>query len=312
MPYFSIVIPLYNKAEYISASINSVLQQSFQDYEIIVINDGSTDESVGNIESLASDKVSIYNQENSGVSIARNNGVKFSKGEFIAFLDADDLWKRNHLETLKESIQAFPNAGLYCTNYDINYNGNYTKPAQFNFTYSNAPILLKDFFLASLKDTVVWTSAVCISRQKFLDLGMFNPLYVTGQDLDLWIRIALKDTIVFHPKQTMIYNKSITDSLSKSEHNKARFALFSSFTAYENENLNLKHYLDQKRYGLALRTKIHGEIDIYRKTIDLIDNNNLTFKQKTLIRLPRFLLAPLNKIRPFIISNKLYLSLFKR
>ena len=85
MPYFSIVIPLYNKAEYISASINSVLQQSFQDYEIIVINDGSTDESVGNIESLATDKVSIYNQENSGVSIARNNGVKFSKGEFIAF-----------------------------------------------------------------------------------------------------------------------------------------------------------------------------------------------------------------------------------
>ncbi|WP_439151669.1 glycosyltransferase family 2 protein [Winogradskyella sp.] len=312
MPFFSVVIPLYNKAEYISACINSVLQQSFNDYDVIVVNDGSTDDSVGIVEAISSNKISIFNQENSGVSIARNNGVKFAKGEFIAFLDADDIWKNNHLEILNQSIQAFPDAGLYCSNYEINYNGNYTKPAQLNFEYANTPMLLKDFFLASLKDTVVWTSASAISRQKFLDIGMFNPIYITGQDLDLWIRIALKDTIIFHPEQTMIYNKSITDSLSKSEHNEARFALFSSFVFYENDNQNLKRYLDKKRYGLALRTKIHGELEIYRKTIKLINKNNLSFKQKTFLNLPGFILAPLNKIRPFIISNKLYLSLFKR
>jgi glycosyltransferase involved in cell wall biosynthesis len=312
MPFFSVVIPLYNKAEYITASINSVLEQSFIDYEIIVVNDGSTDQSVTLIENITSDKIRIYNQKNSGVSIARNNGVKFAKGEYIAFLDADDIWKNNHLETLNESIATFPKAGLYCNNYKINYNGNYTKPAQFNFDYDNEPIQIQDFFKASLKDTVVWTSAACVSKQKFLDFGMFNPLYTTGQDIDLWIRIALKDTIVFHPKQTMIYNKSITDSLSKNEHNKARFALFSSFTDYEKENLSLKNYLDQKRYGLALRTKINGELSIYKNTLQFIDIDNLSFKQKTLLALPRFLLKVLNKIRPFVISNKIYLWLTKR
>lgn len=312
MPFFSVVIPLYNKAEYISTCVDSILNQSFDDFEIIIVNDGSTDNGLDIIGNYSLDKITIYNQENSGVSIARNNGVKNARGEFIAFLDADDNWRTNHLSELRKSIQTFPNAGLYCNNYEINFNGNYIKPARFNFKFSSEPILLNDFFEASFIDTVVWTSATAISREKFLNFGMFNPIYTTGQDLDLWIRIALKEPIVFNPKITMLYNKSIIDSLSKSENNEARFTLLSSFQAYEDENLSLRRYLDLKRYGLALRTKINGENAIYKNTLELIDFKNLSFKQKVLLKTPRFVLRKLNIIRPKVISSKLYLLLFKR
>ncbi|WP_458629095.1 hypothetical protein [Winogradskyella sp. PC D3.3] len=140
---------------------------------------------------------------------------------------------------------------------------------------------------------------------------MFNSKYSTGQDLDLWIRIALNQTIVFNPKVTMCYNKAIVNSLSKSEINDVRFDFLNAYKSFEENNKSLKQYLDLKRYGLALRTKINGESKIYRDTKDSIDFENLNFKQKTLLKTPSFLLRLLNKMRPYIIKNTLYLKLFK-
>jgi glycosyltransferase involved in cell wall biosynthesis len=311
MPFFSVIIPLYNKAEYISECIESALNQTFEDYEIVIVNDGSTDKSVSIVESFTSDKIELIHQENLGVSIARNTGCTHASGNYLAFLDADDLWKPNHLEALKESIDKFKNAGLYCNNYLINYNKSHTRPAQLNFNLPNQPIIIEDFFKSSLKDTVAWTSATAISKNKFIANGMFNPLYTTGQDLDLWIRMALKDTVVFNPETTMLYKKSIGNSLSKTENNKVRSVLFNSFTEFESENIYLKKYLDLKRYGLALRTKINGESKIYKDTLKTIDFNNLSAKQKGLLNTPAFILKALNKVRPYVIKSKLYLLLFK-
>ncbi|GGW71536.1 glycosyltransferase involved in cell wall biosynthesis [Winogradskyella epiphytica] len=311
MPFFSVIIPLYNKADYISDCLNSVLNQNFNDYEIIIVNDGSTDKSAAIVEGFESEKINLFHQKNSGVSEARNQASKWAKGIFLAFLDADDLWKPNHLQALKESIECFPDAGLYGNNYEINYNNDYIKPARFNFKYSDHPCIIDDFFKASLKDTVIWTSAAAIQREKFLASGMFNSIYSTGQDLDLWIRIALSQAIVFNPRITMRYNKSITDSLSKSEINDVRFALLSSYQSLEINNASLKHYLDLKRYGLALRTKINGETNIYKATLKTLNFKNLNFKQKALLKLPAWVLRLLNKIRPFLINNTLYLKLFK-
>jgi glycosyltransferase involved in cell wall biosynthesis len=312
MPFFSVVIPLYNKADYISDCLKSALNQSFKDFEIVIVNDGSTDNSTSIVETFTSEKIKLFHQENSGASKARNNGVSFAKGTYIAFLDADDIWAPNHLEALKESIDRYPNAGLYANNYSIKHSNNHVAPARLNIDNSQQhPFLLDDFFKASLHDTVVWTSAAAMKKDKFTDYGMFNPIYLSSQDLDLWIRIALKEPVVFNPESTKIYNKSIEGSLGKFEDNEARYMLFNSFSDYEANNVYLKRYLDIKRYGLALRTKINGEIEIYEKTIKTIDFKNLSLKQKTLLKTPAFLLQFLNKIRPFIIKNKLYLLLFK-
>jgi glycosyltransferase involved in cell wall biosynthesis len=311
MLFFSVIIPLYNKADYISDCLKSALNQNFDDYEIVIVNDGSTDSSVAKVETFTSDKIKLVHQENLGVSKARNNAASCAKGTYIAFLDADDIWKPDHLETLKESILKFKDAGLYCNNYEINHNGNYTKPAQFNFSLSHQPAIIDDFFKASLRDTVAWTSGTAISKDKFFSIGMFNSLYSTGQDLDLWIRIALTEAIVFNPRITMVYNKSISNSLSKTEKNDVRFILLNAYKDYEDKNGSLKQYLDLKRYGLALRTKINGESKIYKDTLKTIDFKNLNLKQRLLLKTPTLILKSLNRIRPYVIKNRLYLRLFK-
>jgi len=313
MPFFSVIIPLYNKADYISDCLNSALNQTFEDYEIVIINDGSTDKSAEIVERFTSDKIKLFHQENLGASKARNNGASFAKGTYIAFLDADDIWKPNHLECLKLSIETHPNAGIYANNYSIKHSENFTAPANLNIEISaTQPIILDSFFKASLSDTIVWTSAAAIKKDKFLAYDMFNPIYLSSQDLDLWIRIALKEPVVFNPESTMIYDKSIEGSLGKYEDNDARYILFNSFSEYENDNTYLKKYLDIKRYGLALRTKINGESKIYKNTLKTINFKNLSTKQKALLNTPTFILKALNKIRPYIIKNKLYLLFFKR
>jgi glycosyltransferase involved in cell wall biosynthesis len=312
MPFFSVVIPLYNKADYISNCLKSALNQSFQDYEIIIINDGSTDSSISIVETFTSDKIKIIHQENSGASIARNNGVAEAKGTYIAFLDADDLWKTNHLQCLKNSIDMFPNAGLYANNYEIKYSKTHIIPAKLNIDIlQSKPRVIDDFFKASIHDTLVWTSATVIKKNKFFDFGMFNIDYTTCEDLDLWIRIALKESIVFNPESTMIYNKSIEGSLGKTEDDTSRSVFLNSFTKYEDQNIYLNKYLDFKRYGFALRTKIKGESKVYKETLKSIDFKNLNYKQRLLLKTPTLILKSLNRIRPYVIKNRLYLKFFK-
>ncbi|WP_438964249.1 glycosyltransferase family 2 protein [Winogradskyella sp.] len=312
MPFFSVIIPLYNKEDYINECLESALNQRFNDYEIVIVNDGSTDKSVQIVEGFNSDKITLFHQDNQGASKARNKAATLSKGQYLAFLDADDIWKPNHLECLNESIRTFPKSGIYANNYFIKHSNAFTAPAKLNIQINtNKPIILEDFFEASLKETVVWTSATVIEKNKFMSYGMFNTAYPTGEDLDLWIRIALKEPIVFHPKQTMIYNKSIKNSLGKIEDNDARFILFESFKKYEQNNSSLKAFIDLKRYGLALRTKINGENKIYKDTLKTIDFENLNMKQKLLLGTPSSLLKLINTIRPVIIKNSLYLRIFK-
>ncbi|MCA0132854.1 glycosyltransferase family 2 protein [Winogradskyella alexanderae] len=312
MPFFSVIIPLYNKEDYISECLESALNQTFKDYEIIIVNDGSTDNSIKLVENFKSDKIRLFHQENQGASKARNNATNFSTGKYLAFLDADDIWKTNHLACLYESISTFKDCGIYTNNYFIKHSNSITAPAKFNFKFNgDKPFILDDFFKASLHETVVWTSACSIKKSKFIDYGMFNPVYLSSQDLDMWIRIALNEAVVFHPKRTMIYNKSIENSLGKIEDNDARFILLSSFKNKEKENPSLKAYLDLKRYGLALRTKINGEEKIHSETVKLIDIRNLSVKQKLLLRTPAFLLMIMNNIRPYLIKNRLYLAIFK-
>lgn len=125
MPFFSVVIPLYNKEDYIETTLKSVLNQTFADFEILVINDESTDDSVAKIIKINDQKIQLYSQKNQGVSVARNLGVEKSKGKLIAFLDADDYWFPNHLEELAKLYHNFPNCGMYCSRHKIKTTNNH-------------------------------------------------------------------------------------------------------------------------------------------------------------------------------------------
>ena len=116
-PFISIVIPLYNKEKFIARTLESVLAQTFKNFEVLIVNDGSTDSSVEVAKKYIDDRFRIINQKNSGVSAARNKGIKLARAKYIAFLDADDTWEPNFLSEIQRLIKKYPQAGLYGTGY---------------------------------------------------------------------------------------------------------------------------------------------------------------------------------------------------
>ena len=168
---FSIVIPLYNKAPYVAKAIKSVLSQTFTDYELIIVNDGSKDDS-GKIARWAIEghgNCRLVEQKNAGVSVARNNGVAISNGEYLCFLDADDWWEPTFLEEMARLIEEFPDAGIYGSNYTIvNETKRKTRVASvgvetgFTKGYINyCKVYAKTMYMP------IWTGAVCIPRNVF-------------------------------------------------------------------------------------------------------------------------------------------------
>ena len=193
---FSVIIPLFNKGPYISKALASVIAQTFRDFELIVVDDGSTDDSFTVAQSLlenADVKHLLIRQENAGVSMARNNGVMVASGDYICFLDADDWWAPSFLERMDWLIHEYPDAGIYGTNYYVVKNGRQricvttAKTGFINYCRSYAEKLQMP--LTSI--------SVAIPKVVFHFFGGFKPQLKLGEDFDLWIRIALAHKVVF-------------------------------------------------------------------------------------------------------------------
>ncbi|WGD35138.1 glycosyltransferase family 2 protein [Olleya sp. YS] len=309
--FFSVVIPLYNKEKYILNTLTSVLNQTFQDFEIIIIDDGSTDDSVEIIETIVDHRITLIKQPNQGASIARNNAIKASKSQYIATLDADDIWENNHLQALKACIESIENAVLYCTNYKIKRLGGLITPAAFNFDYQDHCLIIQDFFKANTINFIPTSSSVAFKKEDFLKLNGYNTNLRTGQDIDLWIKFGLLGKVAFNPKITMTYNLYDTLSLSNSTFNDDRYLLINNYKTEEYDNPSLKHYLDINRYALAIRYKLNNDEYNFKKIKGEIDYSNLNSKQKLLLKLPKTVLNILKNIQHFLIKNNIYLSAFK-
>ncbi|MBE6951501.1 MAG: glycosyltransferase family 2 protein [Ruminococcaceae bacterium] len=185
---FSVVIPLYNKEHYIEKTIRSVLDQTCTDYEVIVVDDGSKDNSLALARKFESDRVRVIAQENQGVSVARNTGILNANGEFIAFLDADDEWRPEYLQTIAGLTDAYPESAIFVTAYAVNMGS-----GKINISTRLEPETgcLPSYWLTLAKGyDFVWTSATTIRRQALMDAGLFKPGEKIGQDLDMWARVA--------------------------------------------------------------------------------------------------------------------------
>lgn len=208
VPQISVVIPLFNKETYIARAINSVLSQTYRDFEIIVINDGSTDKSAEVVRSFSDSRIRLINQKNNGVSFTRNQGVKCAQSNFVAFLDADDEWMPTHLETLLRLNKRFPNAGIYATAFNWCLNpGKITRPKYREIPKAPFEGILPNYFKsAALGDYPVCSSVVGIRKEVFFEIGGFEVGEVMGEDLDFWAKIALKYPIAFSSEINAIYH----------------------------------------------------------------------------------------------------------
>lgn len=209
---FSVIIPLYNKAPYIEKALQSIVDQTFKDFEIIVVDDGSRDGSMEIAEQSLLRSTFPYRlicQANSGVSVARNNGVAQSQGDYLCFLDADDWWAPTFLEEMFGLIDEFPNAGIYGTNYTIvNETKHKTRVAPIGVVpgFEKGYINYCQIYAKTLA-MPLWTGAVCIPRNIFAELPGFPKGIKLGEDFMLWIRIALKYKVAFLNKPLAYYNQ---------------------------------------------------------------------------------------------------------
>lgn len=196
MPKVSVIVPTYNREKFINIAIESILRQSFKDFEIILVDDGSTDNTRKAIEPFINNIKYIY-QKNSGVSAARNTGVQCSTGEWVAFLDSDDEWMKDYLHWQMTRIAHYPNMVSHVTN-SVTIRPNHTDENHFRGTG-----LLKEFEKRQclLLDRPLWTiikyspwfvQAAIMRRDVLIDAGLFDPALKIGEDLDLFARMALK------------------------------------------------------------------------------------------------------------------------
>ncbi|TBN05625.1 glycosyltransferase family 2 protein [Hyunsoonleella flava] len=311
MPFFSVVIPLYNKEEQIENTLKNVLNQSFSDFEVIIVNDGSTDKSLQTAASVSDSRIQIYSQKNAGASSARNLGITKSSSKYIALLDADDTWYPNHLEEHHKSIIRFTDGDLFCNAYALKLSASHIENATYNIETKNEPHIITDYFKASTIHPIGWTSALVIKKSAFDAIGGFNDTIISGQDLDLLIRFGLKKTVVFNPTITCYYDKTVQNSLSKENHQEGKYLLFNSFTDEELNNKSLHLYLTLNRYSLAIQCKRAKNKKTFKKLLPEIDTSLLNWKQRLLLQTPSSLVILLKKIHLFLISKGFYVSSYK-
>lgn len=198
----SVIIPLYNKSAYIANALDSVLKQTYQNYEIIVVNDGSTDGSENIVKSYIEtnpDNIILITQENQGVSVARNTGIKQSKGELIAFLDADDEWDAEYLETIISLREKYPAAGIYATAYYQQDAASGKKNLiQHKIKNNSSRTILSSYFKTiSLGPHPIMTSGIVVPKEILENIGGFESGMPLGEDLLLWAKIALYYPVVY-------------------------------------------------------------------------------------------------------------------
>ena len=310
-------MPLYNKAAYVKKALNSVVAQTCSDWELIVVDDGSTDESAtvvtewlqvlyhkGTIGKAVTGyrlqgdyfvhaqhpHIKVIRQPNQGVSVARNNGVAASAGNYVCFLDADDWWAPAFLEEMKKLIIGFPEAGIYAAAYYYHKNNR-------DEVRMNVPTGYINYFAEYAKGGAMplGTGAVCVPRAVFDECGGFKPGIKLGEDFLLWVTIAMAHKVAFLMKPLAYYNQDVeaaTRGIGRL-HKPAEHMLWNlqPFRNLEQENADFKRLIDSLRVSGLRRYWLSKEYHLAAETeLQKVDWNRQPAKVRNWYRTPLWLL----------------------
>ncbi len=243
---FSVVIPLYNKAPHIGVTLQSVLAQTLQPDEIIVVDDGSTDGGGQVVQFLKNDRIKLLHQVNAGVSVARNAGIAAALSNYVAFIDADDVWLPAHLETLKTLISLCPDVALYSTMHEIHLNGaRYIPKSACPQGYMGK---VDDFFGEMAKNfSLVNSSTACVKKNTFIKTGGFPVGMRRGEDLVAWIRMARAFGMAHAARVTAIYNRDAVNRSTELREQSAPGSLIYLYDLISGKDLSVKERVSAKR-----------------------------------------------------------------
>lgn len=226
----SIVIPLYNKEKHILDTINCILNQTFQRFEIVVIDDGSTDKSVEKLNSINDHRIRLISQTNSGAALARNRGVAEATNEHVAFMDADDQWDKDYLESMLKLIKKYPKAVLYGTNYRIVENGEISVLKYPNIDFEEG--IIENYFISGKVYTPLWTSAVVVKKTEFQKIGGFPVECKICEDIDLWCRMASIGEVAYLNEAKATYRRDSSNMLSRSKNASSYFPFLDDYQMF--------------------------------------------------------------------------------
>jgi glycosyltransferase involved in cell wall biosynthesis len=239
---FSIIIPLYNKQNFIARSVNSVLAQVYEDFELIIVNDGSTDNSLNVISSIHDNRIKIVNKTNGGVSSARNAGVDVAVYDWVCFLDADDYWLTNHLLEINYLLCKYPEGKIFTTLIQENSNkGLRSVPNEFPDNFEG---YIEDYFCFAKTSTVFNSSSVCIYKKALIAIDKFDTNLTHGEDLEVWFKLLFKYKGVLISKPTVVYdliseNRAMQSFCNFNKH------LLSKINLYRNDEIyGLNDFID--------------------------------------------------------------------
>lgn len=237
----SVIIPLYNKEQSIIDTINSVLNQTFLDFELIIVNDGSTDNSLNVVNKIVDNRIRIINKANGGVSSARNVGILEAKFEYIAFLDGDDIWHEKHLEILYTSLIKFNKqdiGGIGTTFYKSS-----SKIIDRSKIKKADPVIVEDYFKFMVSPKPRFNSStLLVLKSKIKETGLFNENLKYGEDVEFWFKLFKRYKLIYIDTITTIY---FTAAENRSDKNVMpmdyRYHIFN----YNDVTKSEKRYLDK-------------------------------------------------------------------
>lgn len=292
VPKVSVIIPLYNKAPYIKRALDSVFAQTVQDFEIVVVGGNSTDGGEDIVLGYSDPRIRFVKEAGKGVSAARNQGVDAARAELVAFLDADDEWLPEFLETILRLREKWPDAGMYGTGYYTV--GNDKNRVKANILKMLSPTLkegsIKNYFKEAIKypKMIILTSGMVVNKKVFHDIGGFPCGYSQNEDRYLRAMIALKYDIVYSPERKAIYHLELSEYDSRcqkylSDPFAKYFDVNSSSLRDRDDYRDVLLFADGPRLSLSCANLVNGhDLKFIREEIKKIKSKRLIVEKYTL------------------------------
>ncbi len=278
----SIIIPLYNKEQSINLTLQSVLSQDYKDFEIIVVNDGSTDGSLEEVKKYQDKRLRCITIENQGVANARCVGIELARFEYIALLDGDDVWKPAYLSAMLKLVEQCPNAALYGCGYAFQYNDDGSLSIPHLCIDEGFSGYVMDYWNIAKDNTLFTSSSILFSKAAYNQLGGFNRNLICGEDIDLWFRFALNYPVAFLNTPLVIYRLQAENRSDKKKivgKEKSLIWNLGKYREYELSNSDFKKALDGWRMANVIKF-LNGnsyDIDDIRPILKEVDLSNRSF-----------------------------------
>lgn len=285
----SVVIPLYNKEKYILETLESVLSQTYEDFEVIIVDDGSTDSSLELAKSVNDSRIKIVKHlKNKGLSAARNTGIIKSKRTVISLLDADDKWEPTYLKEVVKLFEDFPKASLYGVGYQEVYGVNDKRNIKISIdkTQRNQRFYVTDFFMSNLGMPIVCPSSFSFKKDIFKSIETFDESIDFAEDVDFYIRSNLMFQMAYSYRALVSVNMNVQGQMTSQPLGIKKLPDLQSFENENSNNLSLLKYLNFKRYMFAMKYKWNSNKKGLNFMLNSLDKTQLTLKQRVLICLP--------------------------